>query len=445
MITYEREQNEKKLKIVIIGAGSSYTPECIEGLILHRETLPVEELYLVDEKEGKEKLQIITLLSERMLVKAGLDVRVRSTTDREEALPGADFVINQIRVGRIEARTLDEKIPLSYGMIGQETTGAGGMMCGLRTIPVVLDICRDMEKLAPEAWLVNFANPSGMITEAILKYTNVHAIGLCNAPIGVKKSIAGYLKFHENEVVPEFVGLNHLHWVTSVLCRGKECIDQLLDGKYQAYTAANVSGPNWPGEFLDILQAIPSYYLRYYYMHSEMLEEELREYISGNTRAAKVKEIEKKLFSLYENPALEEKPEELSKRGGAYYSEAAINLIDAIHNNKNEIQTVNVQNRGTLNFLPDDAVIETNCFINESGASPIKPRVIPDGITGLITCIKEYERLTIRAAITSDRKFALRAMMVHPLIPSAVKAENMLDKMLWENRKYLSPKWQNKV
>ena len=430
-------QKKESLKVVVIGGGSSYTPELIEGLILHAATLPVKELHLIDVEAGQEKLDIITALTKRMLAKAGSDIRVFSSLDRRSALPGADFVLTQIRVGQMPARTLDEEIPLSFGVLGQETTGVGGMMCGLRTIPVLLDICRDMEELCPDAYLINFANPSGMVTEAILRHSKIKAIGLCNAPLGFKKAAATMLNVDESEVSPEFVGLNHLHWVGSVLHNGKECIDTLLDGRYQSYTAANVSGIGWEDAFIQALRAIPSYYLRYYYMKEEMLNDMLREYAAGEIRSHKVKAIEERLFRMYADPDLKEKPAELAFRGGAYYSEAAIQLLDAIYNDRREIHAVNIQNQGMLPFLDDDASIEINCVIGKDGAIPIKPRCIPKGISGLIRTVKEYETLTIEAAVEGSRSKALLAMGIHPLIPTTSVVPKLLDTMLAANKPYL--------
>lgn len=430
-------QKKESLKVVVIGGGSSYTPELIEGLILHSATLPVKELHLIDVEAGQEKLDIITALTKRMLAKAGSDIRVFSSLDRRSALPGADFVLTQIRVGQMPARTLDEEIPLSFGVLGQETTGVGGMMCGLRTIPVLLDICRDMEELCPDAYLINFANPSGMVTEAILRHSKIKAIGLCNAPLGFKKAAATMLNVDESEVSPEFVGLNHLHWVGSVLHNGKECIDTLLDGRYQSYTAANVSGIGWEDAFIQALRAIPSYYLRYYYMKEEMLNDMLREYAAGEIRSHKVKAIEERLFRMYADPDLKEKPAELAFRGGAYYSEAAIQLLDAIYNDRREIHAVNIQNQGMLPFLDDDASIEINCVIGKDGAVPIKPRCIPKGISGLIRTVKEYETLTIEAAVEGSRSKALLAMGIHPLIPTTSVVPKLLDTMLAANKPYL--------
>ena len=425
------------LKIVVIGAGSSYTPELVEGLIRHRPTLPVKELHYVDIMQGQEKLDIITALTKRMLEKADYPVPVYASTDRRRCLADADFVLCQIRVGQMPARILDEEIPLSFGVLGQETTGAGGMMCGLRTVPVLLDICKDMENLCPDAWLINFANPSGMVTEAILRYSKIKAIGLCNAPLGFKKAAAQMLNVEESAVVPEFVGLNHLHWVSSVLVGGKECMDTLLDGRYQSYTAANVDGIGWEDEFIQALHAIPSYYLRYYYMKEEMRNAMLKEYASGEIRSHKVQEVEQRLFALYADPNLNTKPEELSLRGGAYYSEAAVQLLDAIYNDRKEVHTVNVQNQGILPFLEPTAAIEVNCVIGANGAVPIKIHTFPKGIDGLITTVKEYETLTIEAAVEGNYQKALLAMGIHPLVPSISTAKKLLDAMLLANRPYL--------
>ncbi|WP_145138881.1 6-phospho-beta-glucosidase [Paenibacillus sp. Y412MC10] len=428
--------SKQGLKIAVIGGGSSYTPELVEGFILHHRELPVRELWLVDIEPGLRKLNIVGSLAKRMVEKSGLPIEVHLTTDCRKAIEGADFVSTQMRVGMLDARGRDESIPLKYGVIGQETTGPGGMMKALRTIPVLLDICRDMEELAPNAWLLNFTNPAGMVTEAILKYSNVRSIGLCNAPIGLIKQTSAKYQVAPDRVYAEFVGLNHLHWVTRVDVEGEDKLDELL-ADTAGYSASNVPAREWNPEFLQSLRSLPSYYLKYFYMTDAMLEEQLESFHQGINRAEVVKRVEEELFELYSDPDLKEKPKQLEQRGGAFYSEAAVNLMRSLYNGTNDIQTLNVANRGTLPFLPEDASIEVNCVVTKNGPLPLPVTRIPRMAVGLIQAVKTYEELAIDAAVTGDRGLAIQALAHHPLVPSVEVAIKMLDEMLEANKEYL--------
>lgn len=427
---------KKHLKIAVIGGGSSYTPELVEGLINKYNEMPIKELWLVDIAEGKEKLDIVGALAKRMIAKAGLPIRVELTLDRRAAIEGADFVTTQMRVGQLQARRKDEHIPIAHGVIGQETTGPGGMFKALRTIPVILDICCDIEELAPQAWLLNFTNPAGMVTEAVHKYSNVKSIGLCNSPINFLKFLSKMYKVEENQALAEFVGINHLHWVTAAYVNGVDKLPELLSGE-QEYVAANVSALDWDREFLQALRAVPTYYLKYFYMKDEMYADLLALHEKNETRADVVSRVEKELFELYKDVELSEKPQQLQQRGGAYYSEAAVNLMHSLYTDKRDIQTLNVQNDGTLDFLPQDASIEVNCVVTAQGALPLRPQHIPEAITGLIKAVKTYESLAIKAAITGEYAAALLAMTHHPLVPSIAVAKKLLDEMLEANKAYL--------
>ena len=343
---------EKGLKIVTIGGGSSYTPELMEGFIKRYNELPIKEIWLVDIEQGKEKVNIDAKMSQRMWDAAGYDVKVHVTFDRREALKNADFVTTQFRVGVLEARIKDERIPLSYGMLGQETNGAGGIFKAFRTIPVILDIVEDMKELCPNAWLINFTNPSGMVTEAVIKYGKWdRCIGLCNVPTiaMMKEPIA--LNVDPNELIYQFVGLNHFHWHKVYDKDGNELtskvIDAMLDGK-DVGLPANINNVPFFEEQIREMNMIPCGYHRYYYRQQEMLEHSLMEYETIGTRGQQVKETENKLFELYKNPNLDHKPEELSKRGGAYYSDAACECINAIYNNKQTHMVVSTKNRGAI-------------------------------------------------------------------------------------------------
>lgn len=429
--------DRRGLKIAVIGGGSSYTPELVEGLINGYEEMPIAEIWLVDIEAGKRKLDIVGNLAKRMVHKAGLPIQVHLTLNRREAIKDADFVSTQMRVGMLEARKLDEHIPIQHGVIGQETTGPGGMFKALRTIPVILDICRDIEELAPHAWMLNFTNPAGMITEAVQKYSHVKTIGLCNSPINFKKSLASAYNVPEEKVLPEFVGINHLHWVTSALVNGKEVLPELLAGEGGEYTASNVPTFGWDPEFLQSLAAVPTYYLKYFYMQNEMFAEMQESLQQNGTRADIVSQVEKELFELYEDETLEEKPKQLEQRGGAYYSESAVRLMQSLYLGRNDIQTLNVANGGIYNFLPEDASIEVNCVVTSGGPIPLVPKHVPPHIKGLLHAVKTYEGLAIEAAVTGDRARALQALVHHPLVPSVSTAKILLNEMLEAHRHYL--------
>ena len=430
----------KSLKIAVIGGGSSYTPELVDGLIQRIEELPVTELALVDVEPGREKVEIIAALTERMLARHGLEqVKVSVHFELDEAIRDANFVLTQFRVGQLPARAADERLGLKYDLIGQETTGVGGFAKALRTIPVMLDIARRVERLAPEAWIINFTNPAGIVTEAVSRYTKAKIIGLCNVPISMHHMIANMLKSPYQEVQLQFAGLNHMVWVHQVLQNGHDVtgkvIDMLCDGA--ALTMNNIKEEPWQPDFLRAVGAIPCPYHRYFYQTKEMLAEEIAAAAERGTRAEQVMEVEKELFELYADPHLDSKPEQLSFRGGSYYSEVALELIRAIHNNLGTQLVVNTANRGAIRGLPDDAVIETNCIIDAQGAHPLTFGTLPDAMHALTQQVKAYERLTIEAAVHGDRRSGLLALVTNPLVSNANVAQPLLDEVLAVNAPYL--------
>lgn len=428
----------KPIKMVVIGGGSSYTPELVEGIILHKDTLPVRELILVDVPMGEEKVQINTDLVKRMFQKANMPVQVSYTFHRKEALSGADFVLTQLRVGGLEARSKDEHIPLKYGVIGQETTGPGGFSKAIRTIPVLLDICHDIEEVCKDAWLINFTNPSGIITEVIHKYSKVNCIGLCNVPINMHYDAAERLQVDPKELHCHFTGLNHLSFMTHAYHQGIDRLPEVLNVKEEEGIVSNIDKIEESDMIASKLGLMLSPYMQYFYFEKSMLAEELENINSGKgTRANEVQEVEKELFELYKNKDLDVKPEALSKRGGARYSEAAINLINCIYNDNNEIHVVNVANQGTIPELPYDGVVEVNCVINKQGATPIHVGNLPITVRGLVEQVKAYETLTIEAAVKGDKTLALLALINNPFIHDAVDAKNILEELLEAHKEYL--------
>ncbi|MBC6316064.1 6-phospho-beta-glucosidase [Listeria grandensis] len=432
---------KRTLKIATIGGGSSYTPELIEGFINRYEVLPIRELWLVDVEEGREKLEIVGALAKRMVEKAGIPMEIHLSMDREEALKDADFVTTQFRVGRLEARILDESIPLKYNVIGQETNGPGGLFKGLRTIPVILDICRDIERLCPDAWLVNFTNPAGMVTEAVLRYSNItKVVGLCNGPIGIQKGIAKELDVDMSRIYVEFVGLNHMVFAKNVYLDGKNVTPTVMarmTKKEDGISLKNIADIGWDPLFLSTLGMIPIGYLRYYYQTATMLAEQQASVAKEGTRAEVVKRVETELFELYKDLDLAEKPQQLEQRGGAYYSEAACNLIHSIYNDRRDIQTVNTRNNGAVVGIDPDSAVEVNCVITSHGPIPLTTGALPIAVNGLVQSIKTFERLAAEAAVTGDYNTALLAMTVNPLVPSDKIAHQLLDELLEAHQQYL--------
>lgn len=432
---------KKGIKIVTIGGGSSYTPEIVEGFINRKLSgeLPIEDLYLVDIEEGKEKLEIVGNLAKRMIEKAGADIKVHLTLDRREALKDADFVTTQFRVGLMEARIRDEKIPLRYNLIGQETTGAGGFAKAQRTIPVILDICKDMEELCPNAWLINFTNPSGIVTEAVLKHTKIKVIGLCNVPIGMVNTVAELYGVSADRIYIEFAGLNHLVWGRNIYKDGINVTQEVLEfiAKGKSPNMENIPDIELSRELIEALGVLPCPYHRYYYLSDTMLQKCIKDSEEKGTRGEVVRELEESLFELYKDPNLNIKPPQLAKRGGAHYSEAAVNLINSIYNDKKDIQYVNTRNNGTILDLPEAVAIECNCVIDKNGAHPIHIGHLETSIRGLTQVVKAYEELTVEAAVSGDYNTALKALTIHPLVNDSVKAKKVLEDIIAENKEYL--------
>lgn len=441
--------NKDGVKIVTIGGGSSYTPELVEGFIKRYAHLPVKELWLVDIEAGREKLETVGALAKRMVKKAGVPMKIILSYDRREALKDADFVTTQMRIGRLPARVLDERIPLSHGMIGQETNGAGGMFKAFRTIPVILDIVKDIEELCPDAWLINFTNPAGMVTEAILRYTNFKkAIGLCNVPVNMVAGFAKMLNVDESQVTMQIQGVNHFIFATDVFVDGVSRFDELLNQYAHLKPEDTIQMKNFVSlpyspSFIKGLKAIPCPYHNYYFFTKEQLEEELEQFKTGTVRGEVVSKTEEELFELYSHEELQEKPEQLAMRGGAKYSDAACNLIASIYTNKGDIQYVDVRNNGAIADLPMDSAVEVACRITANGPQPIATGALKLPISGYVQMMKTFERLVIEAAIKGDRDLAVTALNMNPLCPSDEIANIVIDELLEAHKDYL-PQFFNK-
>ncbi|MEN3772022.1 6-phospho-beta-glucosidase [Priestia megaterium] len=432
----------KGIKIVTIGGGSSYTPELVEGFIKRYNELPVSELWLVDIEAGKEKLEIVGNLAKRMIEKAGLPIDVHLTLDRKKALKDADFVTTQFRVGLLEARAKDERIPLKYGVLGQETNGPGGLFKGLRTIPVILDICKDIEELCPNAWLINFTNPAGMVTEAVLRYSNIKkVVGLCNVPIGMEMGIAKLLDVDHSRIRIDFAGLNHMVYGLDVYVDGESVKDKVIDlltDPANSSFVKNVEGLGWEPEFITSLDVLTCPYHMYYYKTNDMIEKDLKNSQAEGTRAEVVQKLEEELFELYKDPNLAIKPPQLEKRGGAYYSDAAVRLITSIYTDKRDIQPVNTRNNGAIASISSDSAVEVSCIITKDGPKPIVIGDLPVQVRGLVQQIKSFERVSAEAAVTGEYNKVILALTINPLTPSDTIAKEIVDEMLEAHKEHLS-------
>jgi 6-phospho-beta-glucosidase len=415
------------LKVAVIGGGSTYTPELVQGFAARSERLPMDDLVLLD--PDAERLEVVGGLARRMLGRAGFEGRLSLTGRREEALEGADFVIVQLRIGGQAQRVVDERLPLEFGCIGQETTGPGGFAKALRTVPVVLELAEETARRgAPGAWLVDFTNPVGIVTQALLDEGH-RAIGLCNVAIGMQRRFAAHLGVEPDRVELEHVGLNHLSWLRGLRVDGVDRLPELLER--DAETLAEEV--ELPVELVRQLRAVPSYYLRYYYLTHEVLDAQRR----GPSRAEQVMEIERELLELYRDPTLDTKPELLEHRGGAFYSEAAAQLVASLHAGTGDVQVVDIRNQGALPDLPDDAVVEIPARIDRDGAHPLPLGPLPPVLLGLVQQMKAYERLTVAAATSGDRGLALEALLANPLVRDYQVAAPLLDALLAKSRDHL--------
>ncbi|MGM0239986.1 6-phospho-beta-glucosidase [Enterococcus sp. AZ103] len=428
------------VKIATIGGGSSYTPELMEGFIKRYEELPISEIWLVDIEAGKEKLAIVGAMAQRMWDASPYDVKIHLTLDREAALKDADFVTTQFRVGLLEARIKDERIPAYYGMLGQETNGPGGIFKALRTVPIILEIVEDMKRLCPDAWLINFANPSGMVTEAIVRYAKWEkVIGLCNVPVMATMIEPALIGKNPDELIYKFAGLNHFHWHKVADNHGNDVTMDIIEKMYEEDNGLpkNIFDIPFYHEQLEQMKMIPCGYHRYYYRQEEMLEHALEEYQTIGTRAQQVKQTETELFELYKDPALNYKPEQLQQRGGAYYSDAACETIASIYANKNTQLVVSTKNDGAVPDLPADCVVEVTAYVGGQGARNVAFGTLPTAERGWLQVMKAMELLTIEAAVTGDYNTVLQAFTINPLIPSGKTAKRVMDELFIAHKEYL--------
>lgn len=426
----------KEISVAVIGSGSTYCPELVDGFLKAKDSLKLKKISFMDIDERKRT--IVGNLCVRMLENANCDCEVVFTDDLDTALQGADFVVTQIRVGKLPCRHLDESIPKKYNLIGQETTGIGGFFKAQRTIPVIKNICDRIEAVCPNAWLINFTNPSGIITEFVLNNTNVKCIGLCNVPIDMiddLKEITG------DDAKITYVGLNHLSWITSVLKDGKEILPDLIESGFSPKVMANIKDDGFSIDCLKTIKAIPSSYLQYYYCREAKLQHQRED---EKTRAQVCMEIEEQLLEMYKDEKIVTKPALLDKRGGHKYSLAAVSLIDSLANNKRDVHVVNIKNNGTLPFMADDDIVEIAAVIGDDGAHPVPvTEHINDHIVGLMQVVKTYEKYAVKAAVKGSDEDAIKGLLVHPLVGDWEKTINCFNELKEAHKEFL-PQYFNK-
>lgn len=416
----------ENFKFTIVGAGSSYTPELIEELSNKKELLGVKEIVLhdIDEK----RLSVMKGFCQRFAKHLNYEVKISTTTDLDKALYGADFVDTQIRVGGCDARIMDEKIPMKYGLVGQETTGAGGFMKAMRTIPVMLNVARRMEELSPNGWIINYTNPTGLVTEAVTRYTKARIAGFCSGGIFPKMWAKKAMGIAYDRVQYDFVGLNHMNFMSNITIDGRVVTDEEFIKIASENESVNL-------ELIKLLGVIPSPYLQWYYQTKEKTNKVLK---NGYTRGEEVKLLETETYEAYADEKQCTIPTVLLKRGGGGYSEVAIGFVEAIHCNKDTQMVINVPNKGAIKFLPDNAVVEIGCLVNKKGITPLNVSEIPEMSWGLISAVKNYEQLAVEAAVLGDVRKAKLALLAHPLVREYDLVEKLIPELLEANKKYLT-------
>ena len=408
------------MRVAVVGGGSTYTPELVDGFA--RLPFTVDEVVLID--PAVSRLDVVGSFGRRILARYGSSTRLEWTSDLDAGLDGADVVLIQLRVGGQRTRISDETFPLECGCVGQETTGAGGLAKALRTVPVVLDIAA---RAPSDAWIVAFTNPVGIVTRALLDAGH-RAVGLCNVAIGLQRTLARLLDVAPDAVTLDHVGLNHLTWERAAVVDGTDRLPELI-AKHGDYLAEHL---DLPGEFLLLTGTLPSYYLRYFYCHDQVVAAQRTE----QARGARVAEIERDLLELYQDPSLDTKPELLSERGGAFYSEAAIGLLASLHGQPGT-HAVNVRNNGTLPNLPDEAVVEVSCHVDGTGATPLPTAPLAPDLAGLTSHVSGYEELAVEAALKGGADRVFRALLAHPLVGQVDKARTLTERLVAANAEFL--------
>ncbi len=431
------------MKVAVIGGGSTYTPELVSGFLARLEQFPLSELWLMDIDAGR--LDVVGGFAQRIVEHKGSPFKVVLSTDQREAVKNASYVTTQLRVGQMEARRRDEYLGKRHGLIGQETTGVGGMAKALRTIPVILQIAEDMRQLAqPGALLANFTNPAGLVTQALVKYApDVPAVGVCNVSITTKMMLLSRLEQATGENIDpgraelKTLGLNHLSWHRGLTVDGEDIWPQIIEGYIAALKAEE--HPEWEPRMVEIMRMIPNYYLQYYYYTAKKLAEQEK---WPPSRAEEVIEVEKDLLREYADPGLKEPPADLMKRGGAYYSTVATQLLTAHYNDLGETHIVNIPNNGAVKEWPADWVLEMPAKVDRQGIHPLPAEPLPPVCFGLLAQVKAFELLTVEAAMHGDRQAAYQALLAHPLGPPAGNIQAVLEDMLETHKTHLPQFWK---
>ncbi|QUL98123.1 MAG: 6-phospho-beta-glucosidase [Candidatus Fermentithermobacillus carboniphilus] len=440
------------LRVSILGGGSAYTPGLIEGFIRQKHKVPLKELVLMD-IDG-EKLETVGSLVSRMVEKELPGVRVTLTGDRARAIRGMDFILCQIRVGGLAARHVDESVPLRFGVIGQETTGPGGFSMALRTIPVMVEIAREIEALNPSAWLINYTNPTGLVAEAIKRTSNIKHISICDEPMVLQESLASFLKVPPEKLFFDYFGLNHLAWARRVFLQGKDILPELRRAVREVpfekieplFGEEVLKDPKVRMELENTLRIfvetgmLPSPYLQYYFFTDEILSYQRK---TGKTRAQEVMELEKDLLSEYRLVTQGVRALEI-RRGGKWHADMMVGMLGAIASDTREVYIVNVPNRGSIPDLPYEKIVEVPALVDAGGAHPLAAGRMPKEVRGLIQAVAAYEELTVEAALEGSYEKALQALGCHPLVPSRTVARKILDAYLDEHREYL-PQFRSKT
>lgn len=429
------------LKVVTIGGGSSYTPELVEGFIKRYDRFPITELWFVDVEEGRDKVETVAALAVRMFKKANLDVKVVVSFDQREAVVDADFVTTQFRVGQLHARYLDESIPAKYEELGQETNGAGGFFKGMRTIPVIEKLIKDVQELAPKAWIINFTNPAGMVSEYVNRFTDFKKfIGVCNVPIHMRNDLADAIDVDREDLLINFLGLNHFVFGLSSSVNGVDTTEKTLDAFINSsITMQNIEHIPWDKDFLYGLKLIPCPYHQYYFQFKEKIKHQNKDFAEGNIRSLQVIETEKILFEKYKDPNLEEKPKELESRGGAYYSDVACDVLASIYGDEGKIHTVDIKNNGHVTNIHSDDTIEITCRITKDGPIPLDTiTLMPEKVLGLYQLLKTFEIESCKAINHRDLKECLTALNLSPFVSSDSDVKKLFDELVEAHAKFLT-------
>lgn len=424
------------IKITVVGGGSSYTPELSANLVETGDRLNIEQVCLFD--LNAEKLELIRNISQKLLDEAGSNIQVTATQNMDEALTGCDYIVMQIRVGGLAARVRDETLPMEFGMVGNETTGAGGFVCGLRTVTAAVEIARQVERLRPNAWLLNLSNPAGMVTEAILKNTHVRCLGFCNIPINTTYAIGRALGVDPTRIRLDSFGLNHLSWTRAAYVEGEEILKPALDKAgtgdsilYREELVEEMIDPEW----LDALHMIPGWYLRYFYYPDRVLDEDRRH---GHTKGIDDMRAEERLQRIYSSQGYTREAQQiLSGKGGAQYYLPVLQVIEAMQNDRGDVVVVDTTNAEAIPDLPAGACVEIPCRIFKNRVEPIPVGSLPLSVRGLVQAVKNYEELAIEAAVTGSRKMALAALMAHPLVQSYAIAGPFFERVLDNEAEFL--------